>query len=158
MICLEGQWLPCSHFLSQHPIIGPLLLSRDGVYGCVCVCICVGACALACQTQMMHRWTQRSPELLWRHSVSLEKLETAEIVQSASFFTRLKLGIFSWDVPYLIAVEQCRNNRYRLWKSTTGSQIWPQWWKCDTAEQIFVISRECVLQGWMKPFVLKSWL
>lgn len=78
-----------------------------------CPCMCVGThtcgrpSALACQTLGWRTDSRapRSPELLWRHSVSLEMLGTAEIVQSASFFTRLKLGIFGKDVPYLIAVE-----------------------------------------------------
>lgn len=78
---------------------------------CFCICvlarICACACALACQPLGWRTdpWAPRSPELLWRHSVSLEMLGTAEIVQSASLFTRLNLGIFGRDVLYLIAVE-----------------------------------------------------
>lgn len=91
-----GGWLPYSRSLSQYPVIGPLLLTRVCI--CVqCVCLYVPCQALGWRAAP---WA-RTAELLWRHSVSLEMLGTAEIVQAASFFHKVQVRDFFEDVPHL---------------------------------------------------------
>lgn len=58
VVCLGGQWLPHSRSLSQYPIIGPLLLTRE----CTRVCVCVSArtCGRLHTCLSNYRMTHRS--------------------------------------------------------------------------------------------------